>query len=96
MGLGDLPYLLCKRGMDFHSGFASCRLYRSMKVSSGGNSDEDERHGIAIYRTCYANVSDEDWARAIEKLDEACLASLEFYESAYSKGHRPIVYADVE
>jgi hypothetical protein len=61
--------------------------------------------GWAIYRTCYANVSDEDWARAIEKLDEACLASLEFYESAYSKagktyvelireGYRNVIFED--
>ncbi|KAJ6034421.1 hypothetical protein N7499_001626 [Penicillium canescens] len=32
--------------------------------------------GWAIYRTSYANTSDEDWARAIEKLDQACLAGL--------------------
>ena len=32
--------------------------------------------GWAIYRTTYATTSDEDWTRAIEKIDQACLAGL--------------------
>jgi hypothetical protein len=32
--------------------------------------------GWTIYRTAYATISDEDWARAIKKLDQACLAGL--------------------
>jgi hypothetical protein len=61
--------------------------------------------GWAIYRTCYANISDEDWARAIEKLDQACLADLEFYESMWSEarqthvdmireGYRNVIFED--
>ncbi|KAJ5213810.1 hypothetical protein N7449_000979 [Penicillium cf. viridicatum] len=61
--------------------------------------------GWAIYRTSYANTSDEDWARAIEKLDQACLADLEFYESRWSRtgdiyvemireGYRNVIFED--
>ncbi|KAJ5950617.1 uncharacterized protein N7479_009030 [Penicillium vulpinum] len=61
--------------------------------------------GWAIYRTSYTNTSDEDWARAIEKLDQACLADLEFYEDMWSKygcthiervreGYRNVIFED--
>ncbi|KAJ5375425.1 hypothetical protein N7517_007431 [Penicillium concentricum] len=61
--------------------------------------------GWAIYRTSYIEISDEDWARAIEKLDQACLAGLEFSECWWSKagfthiemireGYRNIMFED--
>ncbi|KAJ5501521.1 hypothetical protein N7453_006338 [Penicillium expansum] len=61
--------------------------------------------GWAIYRTSYRNTSDQDWARAIEKLDEACMAGLEFYERSYHQlgatcvemireGYRNVIFED--
>jgi hypothetical protein len=61
--------------------------------------------GWAIYRTSYANTSDEDWARAIEKLDQACLADLEFFERRWfengashvemiREGYRNVIFED--
>src|SRR4051812_17154095 len=48
--------------------------------------------GWAIYRTSYANTSDEDWARAIEKLDQACLASLEWAELSWAERGKSQIY----
>ncbi|KAJ6191177.1 hypothetical protein N7519_001198 [Penicillium mononematosum] len=61
--------------------------------------------GWAIYRTSYAKTSDEDWARAIEKLDQACMADLEFFERNWSQtgatcvkmireGYRNVIFED--
>ncbi|KAJ5400171.1 hypothetical protein N7465_010660 [Penicillium sp. CMV-2018d] len=61
--------------------------------------------GWAIYRTSYLNTSDQDWARAIEKLDEACMADLEFYERSWHQcgatsvemvreGYRNVIFED--
>lgn len=61
--------------------------------------------GWAIYRTSYVNTSDRDWARAIEKLDEACMADLEFYERSWHRsgstcvemireGYRNVIFED--
>ncbi|KAI2715837.1 hypothetical protein CBS147318_5688 [Penicillium roqueforti] len=61
--------------------------------------------GWAIYRTSYLNTSDQDWTRAIEKLDEACMADLEFYERSWHRfdlkcvemvreGYRNVIFED--
>lgn len=61
--------------------------------------------GYAIYRTSYAKTSDEDWARAIEKLDQACLADLAiseryWYQSGKTyinqvrEGYRNVIFED--
>jgi hypothetical protein len=52
--------------------------------------------GWAIYRTSYANTSDEDWARAIEKLDQACLASLEWAELSWAERGKSQIYTTRE
>ncbi|KAJ5787586.1 hypothetical protein N7457_002576 [Penicillium paradoxum] len=61
--------------------------------------------GFAIYRTSYAKTCDEDWARAIEKFDEACLADLGdserwWFQSGKShiyearQGYRNVIFED--
>lgn len=61
--------------------------------------------GWAIYRTSYVNTSDRDWARAIDKLDEACMSDLEFYERSWHRsgatcvemireGYRNVIFED--
>ncbi|CAG8909959.1 unnamed protein product [Penicillium egyptiacum] len=72
----------------------------SMQSQSGG-----WPWGWAIYRTSYINTSDKDWARAIEKLGEACMADLEFYERSWyhlratcvemiREGYRNVIFED--
>jgi hypothetical protein len=61
--------------------------------------------GWVIYRTTYATTSDEDWARAIEKLDQACLAGLADKEGEWTwlgrtlielvrEGYRNVIFED--
>ncbi|CAG8923970.1 unnamed protein product [Penicillium salamii] len=61
--------------------------------------------GWAIYRISYTHTSNEDWARAIEKLDQACLNDLTSSESYWIRrgctnvgmireGYRNVIFDD--